>query len=155
MDYLDNPERRSAARPSDDTSANSYGFAVASTPSLGCKYRLCCLACALGEPDVEDGDHAGGQRRDAQFPPLSQAADMRASVEVDIGAPKADQLGHPQPCLNREREQGAVAPSSRSDWAGTASNASSSGSVRKVMSRRSKRLAGMASTRAITAACSG
>jgi hypothetical protein len=32
MDYLDNPERRSAARPSDDTSANSYGFAVASTP---------------------------------------------------------------------------------------------------------------------------
>src|SRR6202789_1237468 len=31
MDYLDNPERRSAARPSDDTSANSYGFAVAST----------------------------------------------------------------------------------------------------------------------------
>src|SRR6202453_2761546 len=114
MDYLDNPERRSAARPSDDTSANSYGFAVASTPSLGCKYRLCCLACALGEPDVEDGDHAGGQRRDAQFPPLSQAADMRASVEVDIGAPKADQLGHPQPCLSREREQGAVAPSSRS-----------------------------------------
>src|ERR1700678_1004022 len=34
MDYLDNPERRSAARPSDDTSANSYGFAVASTLAL-------------------------------------------------------------------------------------------------------------------------
>jgi hypothetical protein len=31
MDDLDNPGRRSAARPSDNTSANSYGFAVAST----------------------------------------------------------------------------------------------------------------------------
>jgi hypothetical protein len=31
MDYLGNPERRSGARPSDDASANSYGFGVAST----------------------------------------------------------------------------------------------------------------------------
>ncbi|MDB5400397.1 MAG: hypothetical protein JWQ55_2415 [Rhodopila sp.] len=34
MDDLDNPGRRSAARPSDNTSANSYGFAVASTLRL-------------------------------------------------------------------------------------------------------------------------
>ena len=32
MDYLDNPDRRRAARPSDDASANSYGFGAASTP---------------------------------------------------------------------------------------------------------------------------
>ena len=31
MDYLGNPERRSGARPSDDASAYSYGFGVAST----------------------------------------------------------------------------------------------------------------------------
>ena len=31
MDDLDNPGRRGAGRPSDNTSANSYGFAVAST----------------------------------------------------------------------------------------------------------------------------
>jgi DNA invertase Pin-like site-specific DNA recombinase len=35
MDYLDNPGRRSEARPSDDASANSYGFGVASTGSRG------------------------------------------------------------------------------------------------------------------------
>jgi hypothetical protein len=34
MDDLDNPGRRSAARPSDNTSANSYGFAVASTTMI-------------------------------------------------------------------------------------------------------------------------
>ena len=31
MDYLDNPERRSPGRISDDASANSYGFGAAST----------------------------------------------------------------------------------------------------------------------------
>ena len=35
MDYLDNPVRRSEARPSEYTSANSYGFAVASTYAAG------------------------------------------------------------------------------------------------------------------------
>jgi acetyl esterase/lipase len=34
MDYLDNPGRRSATQPSDNTSANGYGFAVAPTRSV-------------------------------------------------------------------------------------------------------------------------
>ena len=38
MDYLDNPDRRRAARPSDDASANSYGFGAAST--YGCDVTL-------------------------------------------------------------------------------------------------------------------
>src|SRR6202142_1358468 len=45
MDYLDNPERRSAARPSDDTSANSYGFAVASTIDKDQGNKLQVEAC--------------------------------------------------------------------------------------------------------------
>ena len=32
MDYLDNPARRRADRPSDDASANNYGFGQSSTP---------------------------------------------------------------------------------------------------------------------------
>jgi hypothetical protein len=64
-------------------------------PGLGCEDRVCRSAAALGEPDAQDGNHSGRERRDPQLPSLSQTADMRASAEMDIGAPKADQFGYP------------------------------------------------------------
>jgi hypothetical protein len=35
---------------------------------------------------------------------------MRANAELDIGAPKADQLGRPQACLNGKPKQRVVTP---------------------------------------------
>ena len=62
----------------------------------------------------------GGERCDPQLSSLAQAADMRAGAEMDIGAPKADQLGHPQACLGGKPKQGVVAPArpGRRGWSG-------------------------------------
>ena len=52
-------------------------------------------------------------RRDALLASLSQATDMDAITEMDIGAVQADQLGHSQACLRGQRQQGAIAPPGR------------------------------------------
>src|SRR4030081_2042671 len=84
---------------------------AAERPSgLGREEWVCWSAGTLGEPDAQDGDHAGRERRDPQLPSLSQTADMRANAKMDIGAPKADQFGRPQAHLSGKPKQRLVTP---------------------------------------------
>jgi hypothetical protein len=77
---------------------------------LAREHRIGWLAGAFVQPDAHDGDDTRSERSDPLLSPFPQATDVRSGAEMNIGASKADQLGHPQACLSREREQGVVTP---------------------------------------------
>ncbi len=51
-----------------------------------------------------------GERRDPLLAALAAAAHVGARPEMDVGAAQADQLGHAQSRLDREQQQGVIAP---------------------------------------------
>ena len=85
----------------------------------------------------------------------SPGTDVCARREVQIGTMQAGELGGAQAGVHRECEEGVVAATGHVVRSGAASRASTSTSDRKVTSRRGPRLSGIASTRAMTAACPG
>ena len=102
----------------------------------------------LGEPNAQEGDYTRGDRCDPLLPSFPHATDMGAGAEMNIDA-KADQFGRPKARLGRERKQGVAPPGPGRAVGCARTEASSSGSIRKVTILRSKRLRGMASTRSI------
>lgn len=62
---------------------------------------------------MQDGDGAGGQWGDPLLAPLAGAAHVGTGAEMNVGTPEADQLRDALPRLDREQEEGVVAPSRR------------------------------------------
>ena len=46
--------------------------------------RIRRISGALGKPNAQDGDHAGGERRDPQLTTLPRATDVCAGEEMDM-----------------------------------------------------------------------
>ena len=101
---------RAQRRTVGDSDLHVFGETVlesVTAKKLACarrEHRLFGLAGALGEPDTHDGNDAGRERGDPQLSSLAQATDMRSGAEMNIGTPKADQLGRPQACLGGKPE---------------------------------------------------
>lgn len=113
------------------------------------------VTAAFLQPDPQHGHGAVGEGHGPLFAALAEATNVGAGVEVDVAAVEPGELGHPEPGLGGEREQGAVASSFPAAGVGRSSSASISVAVRKDTMALSKRFWGMASTRAMTSACSG
>lgn len=113
------------------------------------------IGAAFIEPVGEAAGSLGGQRRAPLFPALSRAPDVGAGAETDVGGGERSELGYPQPGLGGEQDEGVVAAAVPGAASEAASRASSSSRVRKHTRVLAARLAGMARTRVISAACSG
>jgi hypothetical protein len=68
------------------------------------------LTCSLAEPDAQHGDGLGGERRGAPLASFAVAAEVRSGGELHVGAAQAGQLAGAQPGLDRDQQQGVVAP---------------------------------------------
>jgi hypothetical protein len=66
---------------------------------------------AFGGPGAQDGDGAGGQRRDAVLAAFAVAADVGASPQVQVRAGGRGQLAGAQSGLDGQVKQGVVAAS--------------------------------------------
>lgn len=108
-------------------------------PASSWEERVGGAAGSLEEPGTERGHGAGGQRCDALLPSLTVAVHVRSAAEMDISAGQSRELGGAEPGLDGKEQQRMVAPASPGCD----------------ISARSNRFGGMASTRWITAACSG
>ena len=89
------------------------------------------------------------------FRPFPLAAHMRARSEMDVGTAQADQFGHAQAGLSREPKHGMVAPPGPSRPSGGCKQCVEFRFSQEGNEPSVEALGGMASTRSITAACSG
>lgn len=69
------------------------------------------VTAAFLQPDPQHGHGAVGEGHGPLFAALAEATNVGAGVEVDVAAVEPGELGHPEPGLGGEREQGAVASS--------------------------------------------
>ena len=98
----------------------------------------------------------GGERGDPFFAAFAVAAQVGAGAELDVRAAQPGELGDAQAGLDGDEQQGVVAAADPGGRSGAASSASTSSRVRNDTSWSvGARLAGMASTRWMSAACSG
>src|SRR5438128_10242066 len=77
------------------------------------------FALTFLQPDAEDSNGGGGERSAALFSPLALAAQMGASAQRHVLAGQADKLRDPQPGLNGNRQQSAVASTDPAGAVGT------------------------------------
>ena len=114
------------------------------------------LAGAFGHPDAQHRLGGRGERDGAVPAALAEAADVGAGAEADVAAVESGQLGDAQPGLRCQQQQGPVAAAfPPGPVAARRCRASISVWVRNETSGLSNRLAGMARTRWMSAACSG
>ena len=85
------------------------GVAAEPPAGAGREQRLVATPGAFGEPDAQHRLGGCGQRDGALFAAFAEAADVGAGAETDVAAVESDQLGDPQPGLDGERQQRAVA----------------------------------------------
>ena len=80
------------------------GIVAEPCPGACREQRVMGLTRVLGEPGPQDGNGESGERRGPLLAALAHATDVRPGVENDVAVGQADQLGDPQPGLDRERE---------------------------------------------------
>ena len=79
-------------------------------PALCWEQRITWLACALGQPGPQDGDSIRSQWCYPLLTPLAIATHMCAGAKMHIAAAQSDEFGCSKSGLDREAEQGHVAP---------------------------------------------
>lgn len=86
------------------------GIAAEAAAGAGGKQRIVRAAGSLGEPGGQHRLGGGGEGHRALLAALALAADVGAGAERDAAAVESDELGDPQARLDRQYQQGAVAP---------------------------------------------
>jgi hypothetical protein len=90
--------------PADQT---PHGVATERGSPRAREHRLMRLAGTLGKQHLHA---AARQRRGAFFPALSLATQMGTGVEMDVLPAQCDELGHAQPRLHANQQEGMVTP---------------------------------------------
>src|SRR5260370_20261365 len=90
--------------------ASFQGVAAERGAAPGREQRVGGQPAAFGQPRLQHGDGAAGQRGDPLFAALPGAADVRAGAQVGVADGQGDQLGGAQPGLAGQHQQGVVAP---------------------------------------------
>src|SRR6266496_4397398 len=113
------------------------------------------ISASFAEPWAQGRHGVAGQRDGPFLTSLAEDLDVRAAAEGDVGVAHCRQLRDPQAGLHGEGEQGPVAPPCPAPGAGRLQQRIGLVRLQEADERASRRLDGIASTRAMSAACSG
>ena len=133
----------------------AHRVAAQGAPTGAGEDRVTGISGSLAEPGTQDRHGVAGQRDGPFLTSFAEDLDVRAAPEGDVGGAHCGQLRDPQAGLHGEGEQARSRRPAQRPASGAFSSASASSGSRKLTSGRSRRLDGIASTRAMSAACSG